>query len=246
MSLSIHTLLSCVLLLTINKTDGSFLPGDWSSVGFDPLAASPTGSIRICCCCLETDGLFDLLFLVFEPVDWGSVEVVEGERGVDDLLVLLSWRSVGRWGLLGWSATDPPFMVISLSWSSSVWSLAKLTNTCRKETLLVHQSHKSCFKTLSDASWHQGPYHTPGSIWRKAFMAWFAAIFRPTQLSFSCFAPHCLNFKSICNTLWSHGCAGLKRRCVKAHCWRIAILRNWNRLCNRPTESCSKVQHRVH
>lgn len=147
MSLSIHTLLSCVLVLMINKADGSFLPGDWSSVGFEPLDASPTGSIRICCCCLETDGLFDLLFLVFEPVDWGSVEGVEGERGVEDLLVLLSWRSVGRWGLLGWVAADPPFMVISLSWSSSVWSLAKLTNTCRKRTHLVLQSNKSCFKT---------------------------------------------------------------------------------------------------
>lgn len=86
--------------------DGSFFPGVWSSWGFDPLAASPTGSIRICWCGFETDGLFDLLFLVFEPVnaDSGvctervacSVEGVEKECGVEDLLHFLSLRSVGR------------------------------------------------------------------------------------------------------------------------------------------------------
>lgn len=148
-----HTLLSCVLVLTINNMDGSFLPRVWSSGGCDPLAASPTGSIRICCCCLETDGLFDLLFLVFILVDGGSgvcsewaawsVEGVERECGVEDLLHFSSLSSVGRWGLM---ATDPPFTVTSLSWSSSVWSLAKLTNTCRKKTLLV-VSNNHCSKT---------------------------------------------------------------------------------------------------
>lgn len=151
-----HTLLSCVLVLTINNVDGSFFAGVWSSGGFDPLAASPTGSIRICCCCPETDGLVDLFFLVFKPVDGGSgvcserapwsVEGVEGECGLEDLLHFSSLRSVGRWSLLVWIATDPPFTVTSLSWSSSVWSLAKLTNTCRRKTLLVVRNNP-CSKT---------------------------------------------------------------------------------------------------
>lgn len=151
-----HTLLSCVLVLTINNMDGSFFPRVWSSGGCDPLAASPTGSIRICCCCPETDGLFDLLFLVFELADGGSgvcseraawsVEGVEGDCGKEDLLDFSSLSSVGRWSLLVWIGTDPPFTVTSLSWSSSVCSLAKLTNTWRRTTLLV-RSNNPCSKT---------------------------------------------------------------------------------------------------
>ncbi len=51
----------------------------------------------------------------------------------------------------------------------------------------------------------------------------FFASFSPTQLSFSRPAPCCLNSKCICAHLCAH--AGLKTRCVQAHCWCIAILR---------------------
>ncbi len=54
----------------------------------------------------------------------------------------------------------------------------------------------------------------------------FFASFSPTQLSFSRPAPRCLNSKCICVHLCAHERAGLKTRCVQAHCWRVAILRH--------------------
>ncbi len=53
----------------------------------------------------------------------------------------------------------------------------------------------------------------------------FFASFSPMQLSFSCPAPHCLNSKCTYTHLFAHGRAGLKTRCVQAHCWCVAILK---------------------
>ncbi len=65
---------------------------------------------------------------------------------------------------------------------------------------------------------HIGPYCTPGA--RRS-----ASVF--ASLSTTC----CLNSKCICSHLCTHGHAGLKKRCVQAHCWRVAILRNWKSHC---------------
>ncbi len=80
-----------------------------------------------------------------------------------------------------------------------------------------------------------GPYHTPGTMWRQPRQL-FSASFSLTQLPFSHPAPRCLSSKCICAHLCAHGHAGLKTRCVQAHCWRVAILRNWNRLRHWPTK----------
>ncbi len=53
----------------------------------------------------------------------------------------------------------------------------------------------------------------------------FFATFSPKQLSFSCPALCCLNSKCTCAHLFAHERAGLKTRCVQAHCRYIAILR---------------------
>ncbi len=85
-----------------------------------------------------------------------------------------------------------------------------------------------------------GPYHTPGTMRRQPRQL-FSASFSLTQLPFSHPAPRCLSSKCICAHLCAHGHAGLKTRCVQSHCWRVAILRNWNRLRHWPTKTWSKV-----
>ncbi len=54
----------------------------------------------------------------------------------------------------------------------------------------------------------------------------FFASFSPMQLSFSHPVPRCLNSKCIRAHLCAHGRAGLKTRCVQAHCWHVVILGN--------------------
>ncbi len=51
------------------------------------------------------------------------------------------------------------------------------------------------------------------------------ASFSPKQLSFSRPAPLCLNSKCICDHLCTHWHADLKKKCVQAHRWLVAILR---------------------
>ncbi len=53
----------------------------------------------------------------------------------------------------------------------------------------------------------------------------FFASFSPMQLLFSRLAPRCLNSKCICAHLCTHERSGLKTRCVQAHCWSVAVLR---------------------
>jgi len=64
----------------------------------------------------------------------------------------------------------------------------------------------------------------------------FFASFSPTQSSFSCPVPCCLNSKCTRAHLFAHGC-------VQARCWRVAILRNWKQLRHWPTKTWSKVKY---
>ncbi len=69
------------------------------------------------------------------------------------------------------------------------------------------------------------PCLPPGVMRGQARRKCFFASFNPIQLSFLKPAPLCLNSTCICADLCTHERADLKTRCVQAHCWSVAILR---------------------
>uniref|UniRef100_A0A8C2EN12 ADAM metallopeptidase with thrombospondin type 1 motif 7 n=1 Tax=Cyprinus carpio TaxID=7962 RepID=A0A8C2EN12_CYPCA len=106
--------------------------------------------------------------------------------------------------------------------------LVKCVNT--KAELEDENEHVDCDheprpKNTKKCNIHDCDSAPPGKWSFVSVVQVFFASFSPTQLSFSCPAPHCLNSICICAHLCAHGHGGLKTRCVQAHCWPVAILR---------------------
>ncbi len=99
---------------------------------------------------------------------------------------------------------------------------------CSKNDQVMNISTSQCKET-------KGPIiHTvqSGTRCRTSVFASFSL----TQFSFSHPVPCCLDSKCICTHLCAHRHAGLKTRCVQAHCWHI-FWGTENRLRHRPTQT---------
>ncbi len=107
-----------------------------------------------------------------------------------------------------------------------IGSLAHFLKRWRYNVKSSNYHHESdCLKPKNRISTLRALSYTQRNATPGATQVIFAS-FIPMQLSFSHPAPRCLNSKCTYTHLLAHGQAGLKMRCVQAHCWRIAILRH--------------------